>query len=166
MSASDLAEMFVPSGSLLALVLRGVLMYLAIFILMRVVLNRRSQGISMPDVLLIVLVADAAQNGMANEYRSITEGLVLVLTILSCDLALDWLAFRVPAIEALTRQPPLLLIENGRPLRGNMRQELITMSELEGLLREHDIVDMRTVARAYLESSGKLSVVQGKQPDR
>jgi uncharacterized membrane protein YcaP (DUF421 family) len=46
------------------------------------------------DLLVIVLIADAAQNGMAGEYRSLTDGLLLVATIVAWSYALNWLAFR------------------------------------------------------------------------
>jgi uncharacterized membrane protein YcaP (DUF421 family) len=159
----DFQTMFVPTHPLADIVIRGTIIYLGIFILMRIILNRRSQGVSTPDVLLTVLIAGAAQNGLAHEYRSVTEGLVLVLTLLLWDVALDWLVYRVPAFERFTRQPPLPLIENGRVNRRNMRQELMSMGELEGLLREQGIEDVGSVSHAYLEPTGTLSVLGRKQ---
>ena len=75
--------------------MRGSLMYLVLFLLLRVLIRRR-WALSMTDLLLIVLIADAAQNGMAGEYRSISEGVVLCGTIVGWSLLLDWLAFHVP----------------------------------------------------------------------
>lgn len=152
------ADLFRPTGSIIELILRGSLMYLAIFVLLRVVLKRRSEGVSIPDVLLVVLVADAAQNGMAGEYRSITEGLVLVATILFWNAVLDWMAYLSPHLEKLITPDPLLLIENGRLCADNMRHELITRSELMSMLRELGIDDISVVTRAHLEPNGKLSV--------
>jgi hypothetical protein len=43
--------------------------------------RERTLGVSITDILLIVLIADASQNGMADEYRSVSEGLVLVATL-------------------------------------------------------------------------------------
>jgi uncharacterized membrane protein YcaP (DUF421 family) len=150
--------MFVPSQSLIEVVLRGTIMYLVIFVLLRIVLKRRAQGVSTPDVLLIVMIADAAQNGMAKDYKSITEGLVLVGVILFWDWMLDWLSFHYPAIERAIRPPPLPLIEDGRLNRRNMREELVTLQELQSLLREKDIHDVGRVRTAYLEASGALTV--------
>ncbi len=158
----DCQTMFFPTHALVEIALRGTIMYLGLFILMRVVLARRSQGVSGPDVLLTVLIADAAQNGMAHEYRSVTEGLLLVATLLLWDLALDWLAFHIPALQRLMQPQPLLLIEDGRLNRRNMRQELVSAEELKGLLREQGIEDPGKVALAYLEASGSLSVLERK----
>ena len=71
----DWHKMFVPSVSLLELVLRGSIMYLAILAAMRI-FRRQAGSLTTADLLVGVVVADAAQNGMASEYYSVTEGLV------------------------------------------------------------------------------------------
>jgi uncharacterized membrane protein YcaP (DUF421 family) len=154
--------MVVPTHSILEIVARGTIMYLAIFVLLRLVLKRRAQGVSTPDVLLIVMVADAAQNGMAKEYKSITEGLVLVSVILFWDWMLDWLSFHYPAIERAIRPSPLPLVENGRVNRRNMREELVTIDELQSMLRDKEVHDIGSVTIAYLEPSDTLTVKADK----
>ncbi|WP_245481416.1 YetF domain-containing protein [Bradyrhizobium sp. LVM 105] len=140
------------------MLVRGTIMYFGIFILMRLILKRQTGGISIPDVLLVVLLADAAQNGMAGEYRSITEGLVLVATIVFWNFAIDWLGYRVPFVERLVRPPPLLLIKNGQVLRRHLRQELVTMDELLSKLREEGVESPADVIEAYIEGDGNISV--------
>jgi uncharacterized membrane protein YcaP (DUF421 family) len=155
----DLIEhMFRPSQSVIEIVIRGSIMYLSVFALMRVLLKRRQEGVSAPDVLLVVLISDAAQNGMAGEYRSITEGLALVVTILFWNVVLDWLSYRFRWFERLISPPPLLLIDRGKLLAKNMRQELVTRDEILSKLRELGIDDPSRVERAYLEWDGQLSV--------
>ena len=92
----DWAHLLVPTVALGEIILRGSLVYLLIFALMRVTLKREAGSLALPDLLMIVLVADAAQNAMATEYRSVTEGVVLVATIVGWNYALDWLATDVP----------------------------------------------------------------------
>ena len=76
----DWHAVLVPTVSLLELVLRGSLMYLGILAALRI-FRREAGALSTADLLVIVLVADAAQNAMASQYDSVTEGLVLVATI-------------------------------------------------------------------------------------
>ena len=109
--------------------------------MLRFVLKRQTGGLTTPDILLLVLLADAAQNGMANEYRSVPEGIVVVCTIIFWNLAIDWLTFHFPTMERLLRPAPLLLIKDGQVLRKHMRQELITMGELISRLREEGVSD-------------------------
>jgi uncharacterized membrane protein YcaP (DUF421 family) len=93
-------ELFVPKHSIVEMLVRGTIMYLALFLILRFVARRQFGQLGIADLLVIVLIADASQNAMANEYRSVTEGLVLVLTIVFWDYALDWLGYHVPFLAA------------------------------------------------------------------
>ena len=104
-AAIDWRAMFVPTGSLVELVLRGSFMYLLILAGFRV-FRRDAGSLSVSDLLVVVLIADAAQNGMAGEYKSLTEGALLVATIFGWNHLLDWLSyhsrFRPVAAEPAT----------------------------------------------------------------
>jgi uncharacterized membrane protein YcaP (DUF421 family) len=112
------------------------------------------------DLLLMVLIADAAQNAMANEYRSITEGVVLCGTLIAWNYLLDWLAHRYRFIEKLLEPPPLPVIRGGKLLRRHMRAELITEDELMSQLRQQEVHDLSEVEAAYIEPDGRLSIVR------
>jgi uncharacterized membrane protein YcaP (DUF421 family) len=158
----DWRGVFLPSGSIREVVLRGTVMFLALFALLRIVLKRQSGGFYITVVSLIVLIADAAQNGMAGEYRSITEGLILVGMIVFWPFALDWAAYQFRAFDRLLQPPPLVLVEDGRMNQRNMRKELITADELMSALREQGVEDLAAVRRARMEPDGKISVIQKK----
>jgi uncharacterized membrane protein YcaP (DUF421 family) len=159
----DWKSIFLPDVPLLEIFLRGTLTYIVLFILLRVVLKRQTGSIGMTDLLLITLLADAAQNGMADEYKSVTAGFVLVATIIFWSYAFDWLSYRFDWFARLIEPPPLLLIKNGKILRRNMRKELITEDELMSQLREQGLDDPAKVKEAYMESDGQFSVVQHEQ---
>lgn len=157
-------NMFVPAESLAELFLRGTLMYLFILGLMRV-FRREAGSLSVPDLLVVVLVADAAQNGMSAEYRSITEAAVLVGTIFAWNYVLDFLSFRSRAIYRLLHPDPLPLVVNGRIMRKNLRSEMLTVDDLLGQLREQGVEDVREVKRSFIESDGHLSVIKHRSDD-
>jgi uncharacterized membrane protein YcaP (DUF421 family) len=162
----DWQHFFLPSVALAELILRGSLIYLGIFALMRFVRKREAGTIGLPDLLMTVLIADAAQNAMAAEYHSITEGAVLIATIVFWNYALDWLGHRFPRVERLLHPPPLLLVRDGRLLRRNMRQELVTEEELMSHLRQHGIAELAQVKEAYMEGDGQISVIPRDEPAR
>lgn len=155
----DWRSLFVPSVSLLELLLRGSLMYVFILLLMRI-FRREPGSLSLPDLLVVVLVADAAQNGMSAEYRSVTEAGVLIGTIFLWDFLLDWLSYRSRAVHRILHPAPLPLIKDGRILRRNLRAELLTVDDLLSQLREQGVDDVRDVRRSYIESDGQLSVIK------
>jgi uncharacterized membrane protein YcaP (DUF421 family) len=159
----DWKSIFTPDVPLFEMILRGSAMYISLFILLRVVLKRQAGSLGITDLLLITLIADASQNAMAGEYKSISDGIVLVSTIIFWSFAFDWLSFKFPWFSHLIEPPPLPLIRNGKLLRRNMRRELITEEELVGHLREQGIDDVGKVKQAFMESDGHISVVEQKQ---
>ena len=159
----DWREMWIPTHAILEMVVRGTIMYLALFAMLRFLGRRQTGALGTADVLVIVLLADAAQNGMSDDYKSIPEGLVLVATILAWDYAIDWLAFRVPALGKVLEPPALPLIRAGRIQRRNMRKEMITTDELMSQLREAGVESVGDVKLAQLESDGHISVVRANK---
>jgi uncharacterized membrane protein YcaP (DUF421 family) len=156
----DWGEIFGLTVSPLELIVRGTLMYLFLFVLFRVMVRRRVGAVGMADILVLVIIADAAQNGMAGEYRSVTEGAILVGTIIAWNTAIDWLNYRVPALREWLEPPPLLLVQNGRLLHRNLRHEFVTEEELKSKLREKGVKDYSEVAQAHMESDGSVSVIK------
>lgn len=69
----DWSELFGLTVSSLELIIRGSTMYLFLFVIFRVVVKRRVGAVGMGDILVLVIIADAAQNGMSGEYKSISE---------------------------------------------------------------------------------------------
>src|SRR4030095_5365559 len=132
-------ELFVPSQPIAETIVRGSLTYLALFVLMRIVPKRETGSIGTADLLTVVLIADAAQNAMANNYRSITEGVILVATIIFWSYFIDWLGYHVPPLRRLIQPRPLLLVRDGRLYKSNLRKELITKEELLGELRAQGV---------------------------
>ena len=121
----DWQQMFVPTGSLIELVLRASLMYLLILAGFRM-FRRDAGSLSVSDLLVVVLIADAAQNGMAGEYKSITGGIVLCGTVILGSQLLDWLAARFPVLRHWIEPPAVEVVRDGHALRRNLRQEMIS----------------------------------------
>jgi len=156
----DWAEIFGLSVSPWELIIRGSAMYLFLFAVFRVVIRRRIGAVGMADILILVIIADAAQNGLSGEYRSVTEGAILIGTIIFWNVAIDWLNYRVPALQDWLEAPPLLLVHNGRILHRHMRHEFVTEQELQSKLREHGVENLSEVAKAYMEADGSISVIK------
>lgn len=151
--------MFVPEQSVLAMAVRGTIMYLGLFLLLRI-FRRQAGSVSIADLLLIVIIADAAQNGMTGDAKSVTEALVLIGTIIFWDYFIDWLGFKSEAMSGVLEPRPVLLIKNGRMLRKNMDSEMITEDEVLGQLRLQGIEDIKDVKQCRLESNGEFSIIR------
>lgn len=162
MSLDDLVALMRIEVSPLELVIRGTAMYWFLFLLFRFVLRRDTGSIAVADILLLVLIADAAQNAMAGSYSTVAEGFVLVATLVGWNWLMDWASFRWNAVRRFVEPPPVVLVRRGRLIARNLRQELITIPELMANLRAHGIDKLAEVKMARMEPDGDISVIREK----
>ncbi len=163
MSGIDWQDMFLPSVPVLEIIIRGSATYLLLFVFMRLTLRRVGGSFGLADILMVALIAAAVQNAMARDQHSVTDGMILVATIVFWSYALDWLGHRFPTFQKFYHPPPLLLVKDGRLLRKNMRHELITEDELMAQLRRQGASDLSKVSEAYIEGDGAITVVKRKK---
>lgn len=142
------------------LVIRGSLIYWFLFFLFRFILRRDAGSVGLADILVIVLIADAAQNGMAGEYKSVGEAFVLIGTIAGWNFWIDWMSYRFPWFARFAEPSVIPLIRHGSILRANLRREMLTEEELQSQLRVNGIEDAADVKHADLEPDGSISVVR------
>jgi uncharacterized membrane protein YcaP (DUF421 family) len=163
----DWSRLFGFSVNPAEIILRGTVIYWFIFLLFRLILHRDVGAIAIADVMLLVLIADAASNGMSGNYDSITDGCLLIATLAGWNYLLDLLSFHFPAIRRVVQPAPLVLIQDGKIQRKAMRRELITTEELKSKLREQGIEDFSEVKIAHLEEDGEISILRhdGKEPE-
>jgi uncharacterized membrane protein YcaP (DUF421 family) len=159
----NLDELFAVRMSIAEIIIRGSCIYWFLFLIFRFPLRRDVGSVGVADILLFVIVADAAQNAMAGEYTSITEGIILIATIAGWNLLFDWLSYRSRLIDRFLRPRALQLVRHGRALRQNMGRELLTMDDLMAKLRAHGIDDLGQVRHAFLESDGEITVIKASR---
>lgn len=152
-------EVFVPSMSIAELIIRGTLVYLALFSVLRLMPSRQLGTLGIPDLLVVVLFAEAAQNAMASNYSSITEGAILVGTVIFWSYVLNWLGYILPGFQRFLNPPPLLLVKNGKMIERHMQRQLITEDELMSQLRQQGVEFIADVKKAYMEADGSISVI-------
>jgi uncharacterized membrane protein YcaP (DUF421 family) len=156
----DIAHLFSFNVSPAELILRGSVMYWFLFLMFRFVLRRDAGALGIADILLVVLIADASQNAMGGNYETIAEGCVLVATLIGWNYLLDWASYKWEAVRRFAEPPPLLLIQRGRLLMRNLRQEFLTPDDVQAQLRQSGCTDISKVKKAYMESDGRFSVIK------
>lgn len=146
------------------LVLRGTAVYWGLFLLFRFLLRRDTGALGIADILLLVLIADAAQNAMAGGYDSLADGALLVLTLAGWSWLLDWASCRFQLVRRLAEPAPLVLVRRGRLVRANLRREHISVPELLAALRVQGVGKLAEVKMARMESDGTVSVIRQDPP--
>lgn len=158
----DWHKIFFPSLSISELFIRGTIVYLMLFAILRFFPNRQVGAVGIADLLVVFLFANAAQNAMVSDYTAITDGIVLVATIIFWNYFLNWLSYKFPSIDRFLSPSPLLLVKNGHLINRNLRRELINERELLALLRKQGVEKLEEVKKAFMEADGSISVSKYK----
>lgn len=156
----DWSALFGFSVSLSETIIRGTATYWFLFVMFRFILRRDIGALGIADVLFVVIVADASQNAMSGEYKTVSDGLALILTLIFWHLFVDWMNFHVAVFRRFAEPPPLPLIRDGRMIVRNLRRELITEAELWAKLRHAEVESLDQVKFAYMEADGEISVIR------
>jgi len=154
----NLADIFALESPVLEMVLRGTVVYWFLLLVFRFVLRRDIGSMGVADLLFVVLVADASSNAMQGEYRTVSDGLVLLATLIAWNFAFDWASYRWAAVSRFLEPQPEVLVKHGKTNRKAMKREMITPEELDAQLREQGVENIADVRVARMESDGKLSV--------
>lgn len=146
------------------LVLRGTMVYLALFILLRF-LGKKHLGEMTPfDLLLLLIISEAVEGALLNGDKSITGGLVVVITLLVLAAIMNWLSFKSRKAEKIIEGIPKVIIRDGHPIDHVMQSERITINQLMESCREQGILKIADVGIGLVETNGKISII--KKVDR
>lgn len=159
-----LADLFRMETAVLELVMRATIMYVGILFLLRIVPRRTGGELANMDLLFVVLIAEATTHSLG-EYKSITEGFIVILTLMTLNYSINFLSYRFRFVEKLVSYPPLLVVKNGKLLHRNMRREFLTKAELMEHLRREGIEDVTFVRSAHVEADGHISFIRTKNED-
>ena len=138
--------------------LRTVILYLVLIAGVRLMGKRQVGQMEPAEFVVTMLVANLAAVPMQDEGIPLFSGVVPILTVLGLELVLSALSYLSVGLRRLLCGKPVILIENSRILQQNLRKTRITADELTGHLRLKEVLDLKTVQYAILETNGNLSV--------
>jgi len=138
--------------------IRTVVLYLVLIFTIRMMGKRQIGQLEASEFVVTMLIANLASIPMQDSGIPLFSGLVPILTVLGLELTLSGAILRSVKFRRLLCGKPVILIENGRILQNNLRATRVTMDELMGHLRQKDVMDIRAVQYAILETDGNLSV--------
>lgn len=138
--------------------LRTLFLYLVLIFAVRLMGKRQIGEMEPAEFVVTMLVANLAAIPMQDGAIPLYSGLVPILTVLGLELVLSGAILRSVNLRKLLCGKPVILIDNGKILQDNLRSARINLDELTGHLREKDVLDIRTVQFAILETNGNLSV--------
>ena len=138
--------------------LRTLILYSILIAVVRLMGKRQIGQMEPSEFVVSMLVADLIAIPMQNSGIPLYYGIIPVVIVLGLEFLLSGLSMKNLRIRRLLCGKPVILIENGRLLQNNLRRTGVTLDELTSHLREKDVLDLRTVQYAILETNGNLSV--------
>jgi uncharacterized membrane protein YcaP (DUF421 family) len=139
--------------------LRTVAVYTVILIGLRLAGKRELGQMTVFDLVVLLLIANAVQNAMVGPDTSLLGGLLAAVILLVLNVIIARLRLRSPVLRRLVEGTPTLLVLRGEPISDHLRREGIDQETLEAALREHGVENLSDVEMAVLEIDGSISVV-------
>jgi Predicted membrane protein len=154
-----MSDLFQLSAPWWHFVLRALAIYALVMVLVRVS-GKRAVGQFTPfDLVLLILIGNAVQNGINGGDNSLTGAFVMATTLIVLNYIVAFTSSRNRRIERLVEGVPVVLAHDGKLFERVLREQLVSHADFHKALREHDMVDVSGVALALLETDGSISVL-------
>src|ERR671931_857820 len=141
------------------IVLRAIVIFVFILVLMRVLGRRELSRLEPFDLIILVVIGDLVQQGVTQNDWSVTGAILAVGTIGVLTVCTSWLSWRFPRVRPLLDGRPVVLVEDGKPIEGNLKRERITIEEIASQARMQQIDSLDKVKWAVLETGGGVSII-------
>jgi uncharacterized membrane protein YcaP (DUF421 family) len=141
------------------IVLRTSVVYAVILVGLRLSGKREIGQITVFDLVVLLLLANAVQNAMVGPDTSLAGGVVAAIVLLSLSAIVVRARLRWPRLRSVLEGSPTLLVLHGQPLPEHLRHEGLDEEALRAALREHGIAQLGDVEMAVLEVDGSISVI-------
>ena len=141
-------------------ILRGLVMYGFLLVLFRIAGRRTLGQMTNFDFVLLLIISEATQNAMIGNDYSMTNGILVILTLVGIDIFLSLVKQRFPMMERHLEGLPLVLVDEGRPLKDLMYRARVDEHDILSSAREkHGLERMEQIKYAVLETNGGISIV-------
>jgi uncharacterized membrane protein YcaP (DUF421 family) len=159
MAEIDWVGMWRPEQHPLETVVRGAVAYAYVHVAFRLVGRRELGRHSTYEIVLLLFVSVAMRTTVVGNDKSVTTGMLGFGTLLAIDAIVAWMVRRSPRVARFVDGPVRLLVQDGRLDEEGMRRARMTREQLLAELRRHGREHLDEVHHAYLERSGKVSVI-------
>jgi uncharacterized membrane protein YcaP (DUF421 family) len=139
---------------------RGVVVFVFLYLLMRIIGRRELSTLEPFDLILLIILGDAVQQGLTQDDYSLTGAMLAVGTIGALQIAISYVNYRFPKLHPWLDGQPLVIVQDGKPIEKNMRRERLTLDDLAEGARKEGIAKLEDVAWAVMETSGTISFIK------
>ena len=141
-------------------VVRAAIVYVVLLVLFRIAGKRSLAEVTTFDLVLLLIISEATQSALADQDHSMTNALLLVVTLIGMNILFSLLAQRWQGFGKLIDDVPLVIVEDGKLLQDRARRERISEDEVMEAARElQGLERLEQVRYAILERNGHITII-------
>jgi uncharacterized membrane protein YcaP (DUF421 family) len=141
------------------LAIRAVVLFFFVYLLTRIIGRRELSSLEPFDLILLIVIGDAMQQGLTQDDYSVTGALIVVGTFAILQVLVSFLSYRFPKFRPALEGEPIIVVQDGKPLERNMRRERLTVQEVLVQARHQQLTSIEEIEWAVLETSGSISII-------
>jgi uncharacterized membrane protein YcaP (DUF421 family) len=141
------------------LTLRAIALFSFVYLLTRIMGRRELSSLEPFDLILLIVIGDAIQQGLTQDDYSVTGALIVVGTFGVLQVLVSYLSYRFPKLRPALDGEPIVIVQDGAPIERNLKRERLTVEEIMVEARHQQIASLDQIAWAVLETNGKVSII-------
>jgi uncharacterized membrane protein YcaP (DUF421 family) len=142
------------------LVLRAIVLFFFMYVLTRIVGRRELASLEPFDLILLIVLGDAIQQGLTQDDYSVTGAVLVIGTLALLQVFTSYVSFRVPRLRPILEGEPIIVVQDGEPIERNLRRERLTVGEIAAQARMQQIESLDEVKWAVIETSGQMTFIK------
>jgi uncharacterized membrane protein YcaP (DUF421 family) len=141
--------------------IRAIALFFFVLLLTRVLGKRELSSLEPFDLILLIVLGDAIQQGLTQDDYSVTGGIIAVSTLALLQVLTSFLSFRFSFLRPLLEGEPVVIVQDGKPIEKNLRRERLTLEEVAAEARQSaQIESLDKVKWAVVETNGTISFIE------
>jgi uncharacterized membrane protein YcaP (DUF421 family) len=142
------------------IVLRAVVVFAFLLLLTRVIGRRELSSLQPFDLILLIILGDAVQQGLTQDDYSLTGAFLAIGTIAVLQVLVSWIGYRFPRTRTVLEGQPIIIVQDGEVIEDNIKRERLDPDEIAEAARLQGIAHLSDVKWAVLETSGDISFIK------
>jgi uncharacterized membrane protein YcaP (DUF421 family) len=142
------------------IVLRAIVVFCFLLVLTRIIGRRELSSLQPFDLILIIILGDAVQQGLTQDDYSLTGAFLAIGTIAVLQVFVSWIGFRFPRARPVLEGTPIVVVQDGEVIERNLGRERLSVDEVREAARIQGIGHLAQVRWAVLETSGQISFIK------
>ncbi|MGH3050859.1 MAG: DUF421 domain-containing protein, partial [Gaiellaceae bacterium] len=142
------------------LVLRAIVIFGFVLLLTRIIGKRELGSLQPFDLILLIVLGDAVQQGLTQDDYSLTGAFLVIGTFAILQVFVSWIGYRFPSARPVLEGEPIIIIEDGQLIERNLKRERLTRQEIAEEARNQQIAHISEVRWGVLETNGKISFIK------